>query len=49
VDYAKKLKINGNITNLADIKGVSTISVTSPSGYFPRPLSGARPAPVALL
>jgi len=34
VDTVKKLKISGNITNLADIRGVSTITVTSPSGGF---------------
>ncbi|MDB5735607.1 MAG: TonB-dependent receptor [Alphaproteobacteria bacterium] len=34
VDYLKKLKISGNITNLADIRGVSTINVTGASGGF---------------
>jgi hypothetical protein len=34
IDEVKKFKISGNITNLADIKGISTISVTSPSGGF---------------
>ena len=29
-----KLKISGNITNLADIKGISTINVTGASGGY---------------
>jgi hypothetical protein len=34
VDWLKKLKISGNITNLADVKGVSTINVTGASSGF---------------
>lgn len=34
IDILKKLKISGNITNLADIKGVSTINVTGASGGY---------------
>jgi iron complex outermembrane recepter protein len=34
VELLKKLKISGNITNLADIRGVSSITVTSPNGGF---------------
>ena len=34
IDEVKKFKISGNITNLADIKGVSTINVTGASGGF---------------
>jgi iron complex outermembrane recepter protein len=30
-DWVKKLKISGNITNLTDVKGISSITVTSPS------------------
>jgi len=34
IDEVKKFKISGNITNLADIKGVSTINVTGANGGF---------------
>jgi iron complex outermembrane receptor protein len=34
IDILKKLKISGNITNLADIKGISTINVTGASGGY---------------
>jgi iron complex outermembrane receptor protein len=34
LDILKKLKISGNITNLADIKGISTINVTGASGGY---------------
>ena len=34
VDYLNKLKISGNITNLADVKGISTINVTGANGGF---------------
>ncbi len=34
LDYLKKLRISGNITNLADIKGISTINVTGANGGF---------------
>ena len=34
IEYLKKLKISGNITNLADIKGISTINVTGASGGY---------------
>jgi iron complex outermembrane receptor protein len=33
-DWVKKLRISGNITNLADIKGISTAVVTGASGGF---------------
>jgi hypothetical protein len=39
MDYLSKLKISGNITNLADIKGISTITVTGASaGYQGYPI-----------
>jgi iron complex outermembrane receptor protein len=34
LDVLKTLKISGNITNLADIKGISTINVTGASGGY---------------
>lgn len=34
IDEVKKFKISGNITNLADIKGISTINVTGANGGF---------------
>lgn len=34
LDVVNKLKLSGNITNLANIRGVSAITVTSPSGGF---------------
>ena len=33
-DWVKKLRVSGNITNLFDVKGTSTITVTSASGGF---------------
>ena len=33
-DYLKGLKISGNVTNLADTKGISTAVVTGASGGF---------------
>jgi hypothetical protein len=33
-DWVKKIKISGNITNLANVKGISTITVTGASGGF---------------
>jgi iron complex outermembrane recepter protein len=33
-DWVKKVKISGNITNLADVKGISSITVTGASGGF---------------
>jgi len=34
LDAVKKLKLSGNITNLADVRGVSTVVVTGASGGF---------------
>ena len=34
VEYLKKLRISGNITNLGDVKGISTITVTGANGGF---------------
>jgi hypothetical protein len=34
LDSVKKFKISGNITNLADIRGISTINVTGASGGY---------------
>ena len=33
-DWVKKLRVSGNITNLADVKGISTAVVTGANGGF---------------